>query len=259
VPGAVASAQHSSIYTHCFNLKDRFAILDGVEKPSSTTDPTKIEPYGASEAGSYGAVYFPWIQIYDPVSKANAFVPPSGHLAGIYARTDSTRGVHKAPANEVVLGALGLEYLLGKSDQNLLNPAGVNVIRSFNGTITVWGARTRADASHSDFKYISTRRLFIFISKSIEVGTQWVVFEPNTPALWQSIIRNVSAFLTNLWRSGALFGDTAAQAFYVRCDEDLNPPEVRDLGQVIIEVGVAIVRPAEFVIFRIGQWTGPSQ
>ena len=259
VPGATSLAQHTSIYDYCFNAKNCFAILDGVQQPSDVTDPAKIEQFGASKIGTYGAVYFPWIQVYDPVTSANRSIPPSGHLAGIYARTDATRGVHKAPANENVLGALGLDNLLGKSDQDKLNPNGVNVIRSFSGAITVWGARTRADAGNSDFKYVNVRRLFIFLRKSIEVGTRWVVFEPNTPALWQSITRNVTDFLTNVWRSGALFGNTAQQAFYVKCDSDLNPASTRDLGQVVIEIGVAIVRPAEFVVFRIGQWTGPSQ
>jgi phage tail sheath protein FI len=139
-----------------------------------------------------------------------------------------------------------------------LNPSGINVIRQFNGNITVWGARTLADNAHAEWKYINVRRLFLFLRESIEEGTQWVVFEPNDPGLWTKITRNVTAFLTNVWRAGALFGGTPEQAFYVKCDAETNPPEVRDLGQVVTEIGVAVVKPAEFVIFRISQWAGPG-
>ena len=256
-PGAFDKAQHQSILTHCFTLKDRTAVLDGVKSVDSLTA-EKIAPAARDEAGSYGAVYFPWIKVADP-SGTIVDMPPSGHIAGIYARNDATRGVHKAPANEVVLGALDLTRLVSKAEQDGLNPEGVNIVRSLNGALTVWGARTRAAEAQSDFKYVSTRRFFNFLRKSIEQGTQWVVFEPNTPALWQSITRNVTAFLTNLWRAGALFGDTPQQAFYVKCDADTNAPDQRELGWVVIEVGVAIVRPAEFVIFRIGQWAGPGK
>ena len=202
----------------------------------------------------YGAVYFPWID----VSGTGSYVPPSGHLAGIYARVDGQRGVHKAPANEGVRGALGLKYRISKAQQKGLNPNGINVIRDFNGSITVWGARTIGGDANTDVKYINVRRLLNFIEESIDEGTQWVVFEPNAPNLWAKITRNVTAFLTNVWRSGALFGNTPEEAFYVKCDEETNPPDVRDLGQVVTEIGVAIVKPAEFVIFRISQWGGPA-
>jgi hypothetical protein len=177
-------------------------------------------------------------------------------MAGIYARVDEQRGVHKAPANEAVLGALNVKYYVGKPKQELLNPQGVNVIRNMNGNITVWGARTIGGDRNGEWKYVNVRRFFLFLAESIDEGTQWVVFEPNDQALWGKIRRNVGAFLTNVWRSGALFGSTPEEAFYVKCDEELNPPEVRDVGQVITEIGVAIVRPAEFVIFRITQSTG---
>ena len=255
IPGATTDVQHSAIIAHCFNLQDRFAVLDGVEGPGALTE-AAIAPVGRSEAGSYAAIYFPWIQVFDPVTQAKIFVPPSGHIAGIYARSDANRGVHKAPANEVVLGAVGLERLLTKADQDGLNLEGVNLIRSFSGAIKVWGARTRADAAHSDFTYVSTRRFFNFMRESIDEGTQFVVFEPNTPALWQRIIRSVGDFLLNQYNVGALFGATPKQAFFVKCDFDTNPPQLRDLGQVVTEIGVAIVRPAEFVIFRIQQITG---
>ena len=173
--------------------------------------------------------------------------------AGIYARVDHTRGVHKAPANEPIHGALDVDYLISKALQDGLNPGGVNCIRKINGKITVWGARTIGGDLNFDTKYISTRRLLIFIEKSIDHGTQWVVFEPNDRSLWAKIERNVGAFLTTVWRDGALFGSTPKEAFYVRCDDETNPPEERDLGKVTTEIGVAITKPAEFVIFRVQQ------
>jgi uncharacterized protein len=254
-PGATTAEQHGDLLAHCLSLKDRFAILDGVQDPEELTA-GEISPAGRSEAGSYGAIYFPWVQVFDPVTGGNIFVPPSGAMAGIYARSDGTRGVHKAPANEVVLGATGLQRRVTKAQQDGLNPEGIDIIREFNGAIKVWGGRTRADEDHSDFRYVSTRRFFNFLRESIEEGTQWVVFEPNSPSLWQRITRSVTDFLLNQWRGGALFGETAKQAFFVKCDAETNPPEVRELGQVVTEIGVAIVKPAEFVIFRIQQVTG---
>ena len=186
-------------------------------------------------------------------------VPPSGHIAGVYARVDAQRGVHKAPANEVILGALGLDYKVSKNQQDGLNPQGINCIRDLNGNIRIWGARTIGGDANVDVKYINVRRLFLSLKDSLNEGTQWAVFEPNDPELWAKIRRNVNAYLTGVWRSGALFGTTPQEAFFVKCDEENNPSEVRDLGQVIIEVGVAPVKPAEFVIFRISQWTGSGQ
>lgn len=256
VPGAVTNVQHSAIIAHCFNLQDRFAVLDGVKEPATLDELVIAAGVARSKTGSYAAVYFPWLKVFDPITETIIEVPPSGHIAGIYARSDATRGVHKAPANEVVIGAVGLERLLTKADQDVLNPVHINLIRSFNGAIKVWGARTRADAANADFNYVSTRRFFNFMRESIDEGTQFVVFEPNSPALWQRIIRSVGDFLTNQYNAGALFGLTPKQAFFVRCDETTNPPAIRDLGQVVTEIGVAIVRPAEFVIFRIQQITG---
>jgi hypothetical protein len=180
-------------------------------------------------------------------------------MAGVYARTDEERGVHKAPANCVVRGAINVKYYVSKPNQEVLNPQGVNVIKTINGAVTVWGARTIGGDRNGEWKYINVRRFFLFLQESIDEGTQWVVFEPNDYALWGKIRLNVTAFLTNVWRSGALFGLTPEEAFYVKCDAELNPPEVRDLGQVITEIGVAIVRPAEFVIFRISQSTGQEK
>ena len=264
-PGVTNKAVRAAIVAHCeIATGDRFAVLDSIKSPTDLTvanvamsgDSSGAAPLSNS---TYAALYFPWVQVFDPATAANIFVPPSGHVAGIYARVDTSRGVHKAPANEVVLGALDLAARLSRNDQDGLNPTGINCIRQLNGNILVWGARTIGGDANADFKYVNVRRLFLFLRKSIDQGTQWVVFEPNSPPLWQKIKRNITAFLTNVWRDGALFGDTAAQAFYVKCDAETNPPELRALGQVVTEIGVAVVEPAEFVIFRISQWAGPGQ
>lgn len=255
VPGATDAEIHSAVITHCEKTGDRFAILDGQDADEFTADAIQ----GETGNSNYAALYFPRIQVFDPVTNDRAFIPPSGHIAGIYARVDTERGVHKAPANAVVRGALGLEHRLSRADQEGLNPAGINVIRDLNGNIVVWGARTLGGDANGEWKYINIRRLFLFLRESIDEGTQFTVFEPNDTALWAKITRNVTAFLTNVWRSGALFGATPAEAFYVRCDASTNPPAVRDLGQVVTEIGVAVVKPAEFVIFRISQWAGPGQ
>ncbi len=201
------------------------------------------------------ALYYPWVQVGDQLRAGKTkFVPPSGLLAGLYARVDDTRGVHKAPANEIVRGALGLEINVTKGEQDMLNPVGVNCIRSFPGRgIRVWGARTLT--SDPAWRYISVRRLFNYIEASIERSTQWAVFEPNDYMLWGRLNRDITAFLKNTWRSGALFGRTPQDAFYVKVDEELNPVEVRDLGQLFVEIGIAPVKPAEFLIIRIGQWS----
>jgi len=240
---------------HCETMKDRFAILDCPPGLS----PQQVKDWRMKEAGydtKYGAVYYPWIKIANPAGGGGTImVPPCGHLAGIYARSDTERGVHKAPANEVIRGVMAVETQITKSEQDILNPVGVNCIRAFPGRgIRVWGARTLS--SDASWRYINVRRLFNFVEESIQQGTQWIVFEPNDPALWARIRRDISAFLTTVWRSGALFGLTPAEAFFVKCDAENNPPSGRDLGQVVIEIGIAPVKPAEFVIFRISQWTG---
>jgi phage tail sheath protein FI len=247
-----------AMIAHCENMKDRFAILDCPPGLS----PQKMKEWRMDVAGydtKYGAVYYPWLSVANPLGNGESIlVPPSGYMAGIYARSDTERGVHKAPANEVVRGAMGVEIQITKSEQDILNPIGVNCIRAFSGRgIRVWGARTLS--SDASWRYINVRRLFNFVEKSIERGTQWIVFEPNDPDLWARIRRDITAFLSNVWRSGALFGSTPPQAFYVKCDEETNPSEVRDLGQVIIEIGLAPVKPAEFVIFRISQWATGSE
>jgi len=246
-----------AIIAHCEKMKDRFAILDcppGLK-------PQQMKDWRMNDAGydtKYGAVYYPWIKVADPSGeKESILVPPSGYMAGIYARSDNERGVHKAPANEVIRGAMATEMIITKGEQDILNPIGVNCIRSFPGRgIRVWGARTLS--SDASWRYINVRRLFNYVEKSIQMGTQWIVFEPNDSDLWARIRRDISAFLGTVWASGALFGATPAQAFYVKCDEETNPPAVRDLGQVVIEIGMAPVKPAEFVIFRISQWASGS-
>jgi phage tail sheath protein FI len=265
-PGIVGKGSQTAVINHCEDetLQDRFAVLDTPQATGTPADPVNVDAVDLSKdknvlpgSSTFAAVYFPWIQVFDPATGDNVYVPPSGHVAGIYARVDAERGVHKAPANEVVRGALDLRYGISKAQQQSLNQHGTNVIRNLNGNIRVWGARTLGGDANNEWKYLSVRRLFLFLRESIDQGTQWVVFEPNDASLWAKITRNVTAFLTNVWRDGALFGDTPAQAFYVKCDEETNPPELRDLGQVVTEIGVAVVRPAEFVIFRVSQWAGP--
>jgi phage tail sheath protein FI len=210
---------------------------------------------GAGYDSHYAALYYPWVKVFDPSTGRAKVVPPSGHVAGIWARNDAERGVHKAPANEVVRGAIDLELQITRGEQDVLNPIGVNCIRSFPGRgIRVWGARTLS--SDPAWRYLNIRRYFNYLEESILIGTQWVVFEPNDSMLWARIRRNVSAFLTNEWRGGALFGTRVEDSFYVKCDEEINPPESVDLGRVICEIGVAPVKPAEFVIFRLAQESG---
>jgi phage tail sheath protein FI len=261
------NAVQAALVAHCEKMEDRVAILDSGRDIAEdnlvvTADANGIWRPAANPKG-YAAFYFPWILVADPLGQPGdrVAVPPSGHLAGIYARSDAERGVHKAPANEVILGALDVRYPVSKILQGSLNPVGVNCIRSFNGTIKVYGARTLASdpAGDPEWTYVSVRRLVNFLRESIDEGTQWVVFEPNAADLWSKIRRNVSSFLNGQWAAGALVGATPEQAFYVLCDETTNPPDVRDLGQVVTEIGVALVRPAEFVIFRISQWAGPAQ
>jgi phage tail sheath protein FI len=270
-PGITDDAVRDKLVSHCAKAGDRFALLDGPETATDLTTLTRTAaetPTGGvmPKKTDLAAWYFPWIQVFDPGTKLLApngagliSVPPSGHVAGIYARVDNNRGVHKAPANEAIMGALGVSQALSKADQDGLNPKGVNCIRVLNANILVWGARTVGGDANADLKYVNVRRTLLFLRESIDEGTQWVVFEPNEPGLWQKISRNVTAFLTNVWRSGALFGTTPQEAFYVKCDAETNPPELRELGMVVTEIGVAIVRPAEFVIFRISQMAAASK
>ncbi|MBM9506702.1 phage tail sheath family protein [Actinacidiphila acididurans] len=249
------AVQHA-IVTHCELMGDRIAILD----PPPEYGPRQVKVWREETAGfdsRFAALYYPWIKVFDPSLGRDVFMPPSGHIAGVWARNDATRGVHKAPANEVVRGAVALQTQLTKGEHDMLNPAGVNCVRAFPGRgIRVWGARTLS--SDASWRYLNVRRLFNYLEESILNGTQWAVFEPNDDALWARIRRTISAFLVNEWRKGALFGLTPDEAFYVKCDRETNPPEVIDAGQVVCEVGVAPVKPAEFVVFQLKQLSAGS-
>ncbi|MEV6327698.1 phage tail sheath subtilisin-like domain-containing protein [Streptomyces sp. NPDC051909] len=242
------------LISHCELMGDRMALLD----PPPGLNARDVRKWRQETAGydsRYAALYYPWIKSFDPATGRTRTVPPSGHMAGVWARNDAERGVHKAPANEIVRGAVDLELQITRGEQDLLNPVGVNCIRAFPGRgIRVWGARTLA--SDPAWRYLNVRRYFNYLEESILVGTQWVVFEPNDQSLWARIRRNISAFLVNEWRQGALFGQRAEDAFYVKCDAETNPPESVDLGRVVCEIGIAPVKPAEFVVFRLAQFQG---
>ena len=247
-------AVHLAMIAHCELMADRVAILD----PPPSLSPQAILNWRQNTAGydsKFATLYWPWVKVYDPATNANIFVPPSGHVAGIWGRNDDTRGVHKAPANEVIRGVVSVACDLTSREQEMLNPVGVNCLRAFAGRgIRVWGARTLS--SDPEWRYVNVRRLFNYLEESILNGTQWVVFEPNDHALWARVRRTITAFLTNEWRKGALFGLTPDEAFYVKCDSETNPPEIVDAGQLVCEIGVAPVKPAEFVVFRLAQFSG---
>lgn len=258
-PGGLEGQLTNPLVQQCENLRYRFAILQSAQNPG----PASAHYPPAAALSKYAGYYTPWLTILDPVSQKPRTIPPCGHLAGIYARSDDDRGVHKAPANEPINGlysdpqnpAAGLQSQINKAQQDFLNPRGVNALRYFPGRGNlVWGARTTSP--DPDWKYINVRRLFIFIEKSIDQGTQWVVFEPNDAPLWARVVRSVSDFLTRVWMDGMLQGATKEQAYFVRCDRTTMTQADIDNGRLIILVGIAPVKPAEFVIFRIGQWTG---
>jgi hypothetical protein len=268
-PGLTDAASYDAVLTHCERLKDRVAVLDAPEKVPSIKALTEVATVGAAgpgggvrarqSDGGYGAYYFPRIIVRDPLAPGRTVdVAPSGHLAGVWARSDAARGVQKAPANEIIRGALDVTYRLTRAEQEELNPAGVNCIRLFaNEGIRVWGARTVAPSS-SEWRYLSVRRLFNMVEESIARNTRWVVFEPNDMTLWKSIRRDITAFLMRLWRDGALMGQTPEQAFFVKCDAETNPPDVVAAGMVVTLIGIAPVKPAEFIIFRLSQYQGGS-
>ncbi len=250
-----------AIIAHCSSMADRFAILD----PQANATPFGPGGILDQRAGlesqlGFAALYYPRIAIAGPTGGDPIRDSPSGHLAGVYARTDAQRGVHKAPANTIIEGAVALERRLTDGELGELNIEGVNVIHAFPNSVRprVWGARTTSPPAETPWRYINVRRLLLQIEESIQESIRWSVFEPNDLALWEKLKRIITQYLTQVWRDGALFGKTAEDAFYVKCDEELNPEPIRQLGQVIVEIGVAPVRPAEFVIIRIGQWEGGS-
>lgn len=248
IPDVIAQA-----VAYCENRKDCFFVADS----TLAMDHDGIKTLRSQIFSSFGALYYPWIEVSDSLTGKRIFTPPSGAVVGTYSHTDVVRGVHKAPAGTqegYLNSALGLKIMVTKGGQDELNPLGINVVRNMPGAgICVWGACTLT--SDPEWKYINVRRLFLFLEESILKATQWVVFEPNDPKLWGSVKRNITAFLTRVWRDGALFGATADEAFFVKVDEENNPPEVQDAGQLIIEIGCAPVKPAEFVIIRISQKT----
>jgi hypothetical protein len=264
IPGITTQAVQNAMISHCENMRYRFAVLDPAPKtvtPPVGADLNDIQSQRNQFDTKYAAIYYPRVVIENLLTATNMPLAPSGHIAGIYARVDDQRGVHKAPANEVIGGILDLETVVNKGEQEILNPepVNINVLRDFrhhSRGLRVWGAR--CITSDSSWKYINVRRLFIFIEKSIEVGTQWAVFEPNNEALWARISQSVEAFLTRVWRSGALLGTKPAQAFFVKCDRTTMTQDDLDNGRLIMIVGIAPTKPAEFVIIRIGQWAGGS-
>lgn len=265
-PGYTDLDSYTSVIGHCQDMKDRVAILDAPElSASETSDILKTtataKGKGMAPRSDYASFYFPWLKTRDPLlpsSRELVSVPPSGHIAGIWARSDNLRGVHKAPANETVTGALDLTYHVTPEEQGGLNMRGINCLRYFpDSGIMVWGARTIA--ANAEWRYLNVRRLFNMVEKSIANSTRWIVFEPNDRPLWKAITRDVSAFLTRIWRSGALMGNTPEEAFFVKCDEETNPPEEIDAGKVTILIGIAPVKPAEFVVFQISQTQSGAQ
>jgi phage tail sheath protein FI len=243
----------TAVIEHCERLRFRFAVLDAPRQD----EPGGLDPRGANDT-QYAAFYAPWIVISDPLSGARVQAPPGGHVLGIYARTDTERGVFKAPANETVRGALDVVFQINNGIQDVMNPRGVNAIRRFpDRGIRVWGARTLS--SNGLWKYVSVRRLFIFLERSIYEGTQWVVFEPNDDRLWARVKDTIRLFLRSQWRGGALFGRTEDEAFFITCDRTTMTQDDILSGRLICEIGIAPVRPAEFVIFRVFQHTAESQ
>lgn len=254
IPGVTSPAVQLALVAHCTNTGASFAVLD---VPMDLVKPDDVLAHREKIDSDYAAMYHPWIQIYDSLNKKPAYIPPSGAVCGIYARSDVERGVHKAPANEVVYNCIGLSSLYNKAEQDILNPAGVNLIRTLPGQgIRVWGARTCS--SNSLWKYVNVRRLFIYLEESIKSETNWAVFEPNDEMLWSRVGRTIRAFLRDMWRNGALVGSTEDQAFYVNIGRDTMSQNDILNGRLICEIGVAPSRPAEFVIFRITQFMEES-
>lgn len=250
-------AINNALISHCERLRYRFAVLD--EPPSVTSG--VAQQFRSQFDSSYAALYYPWVKVVDPRPEKNGkllTLPPSGFLSGIYARTDVRRGVWKAPANEVVTGAVDFEVHINQGVQDVLNPSGINCLRFFeDGGYRVWGARTVS--SDPEWKYVNVRRLFLFLERSIDRGTQWVVFEPNNELTWANVRHTIESFLLSVWKSGALMGTKPEEAYFVKCDRTTMSQNDLDNGRLVCLIGVAPAYPAEFVIFRIGQWTGDAK
>ena len=251
IPGVTQPEVQAGLIGFCENKKSCFAILDA---PMDLKKPNDVATFRDMYDSTYAAMYHPWLQMYDAGAKRSDFFPPSGAMAGVFARSDNERGVHKAPANEVVRGCTGLSCNYNTGEQDILNPIGVNLIRAFPGRgIRVWGARTIS--SNGLWKYLNVRRLFIYVEESIRANTNWVVFEPNSEMLWGRVKRTIETFLATCWRDGALAGTSPDQAFYVECGPTTMTQDDIDNGRLVCEIGIAPVKPAEFVIFRITQKT----
>ncbi len=259
-PGSTHSANNGlggrvmrQLISHCERMRYRVAVLDSQNEHTIN----EVQEVRGQIDSTRAAFYYPWIRVFDPVTELEILVPPSGSVTGIYARTDIDRGVHKSPANDVIRQAQGFELLINKAQQEVLNPLGINCLRYFEGRgFRVWGARTAS--SDPEWKYLNVRRYFAFLERSIERGTQWVVFENNGPVLWENVRATIEDFLFNEWKEKHLFGYTPEQAFFVRCDLTTMTQNDIDNGRLICLIGVAPLRPAEFVIFRIGQMTAGS-
>lgn len=251
IPGNTAPEVQAALIAFCEAKKSCFALLD---VPMDLKRPNDVALFRDMYDSTYAAMYHPWLEMYDAGVKRSAYFPPSGTMAGIYARTDTERGVHKAPANETVRGCTGLSCIYNEGEQDILNPVGVNLIRAFTGRgIRAWGARTIS--SNGLWKYVNVRRLFIYVEESIKANTNWVVFEPNSAALWSRVVRTIETFLATCWRDGALAGSSPDEAFFVKCGPTTMTQDDIDNGRLICEIGIAPVKPAEFVIFRITQKT----
>ncbi|MCC8157043.1 MAG: phage tail sheath subtilisin-like domain-containing protein [Oscillospiraceae bacterium] len=255
IPGVTAPEVQAALIAFCENKKSCFAILDIPMDLKRTNDVANFRDMYDS---TYAAMYHPWLEMYDAGAKRSAYFPPSGAMAGIFARTDTERGVHKAPANEVIRGCTGLSCAYNEGEQDILNPIGVNLIRAFTGRgIRVWGARTIS--SNGLWKYLNVRRLFIYVEESIKANTNWVVFEPNSATLWSRVTRTIETFLATCWRDGALAGSSPSEAFFVECGPTTMTQDDIDNGRLICQIGIAPVKPAEFVIFRITQKTATTE
>ena len=253
VPGITMPDVIVSLVAHCENLKSRFAVID---MPRDCAKTKELIEYREMIDSTYAAMYHPWIQNFDRSTQKAGYFPPSGAIMGIYARTDIARGVHKAPANETVMCS-DLNINFNKGEQDILNPAGVNLIRKLPGQgIRVWGARTAS--SNSAYKYVNVRRLFIYVEESIKANTNWVVFEPNDATLWTRVSITINGFLENLWRSGMLAGATPEESYFVEIGPSTMTKDDIANGRLICNIGIAPSRPAEFVIFRVTQFTAEA-
>jgi hypothetical protein len=258
-PDRITDTVQQAIIGHCELLADRFAVLDAAPSlPPFGAPSIEVQRQAVVSTRGYAGLYYPWLRVPPLGPGEPLLAPPSGHVCGIIARSDASRGVHKAPANEIVRGALGVERVLSDIDQGQLNMQGINVVRVFTGGRPVlWGARTTA--SDLNWQYVSTRRLFCFVEESIAEALRGSVFEPNNLQLWKRLKRTITEFLTRVWRDGGLFGAKPEEAFYVRIDEQLNPFSEQALGRLNIEIGLRPTYPAEFIVVRIGIWQGGTQ